>query len=242
MKQEVIYEVSEILDTFNLEEITKLLQRQINSNDDEETHPVDHFKALYYHYRRIMETEGNTGEIKEAARSRFMDVCNIFLSLICQKFNLTLDQEWKDDHYGDLPGLVMALYSFFVLDLSSNIFDACIAYINTNSKTIMEAFGDRKNKKDAATLVNKKKMSPELAIIISNIYDVTSWIVSILSESQYIECLPQDYIPLQLISGMLEEGVLAGDFMTEVNDIYASNIGLKSDVCFRIITQVSANI
>lgn len=105
----------------------------------------------------------------------------------------------------------------------------------------MEAFGERKNKKDAATLVNKKKMNPELAIIISNIYDVTSWIVSILSEVQYIKLLPQDYIPLQLISSMFEEGVIAGDFMTEINDIYSSNIGLKSDVCFKIITQVSTN-
>lgn len=241
MKQQVIYEVSEILDTFNLEEITNLLRRQINSNNDEETHPVDHFKALYYRYQRIIETEDNTDEIKEATKARFMDVCNIFLSLICEKYNLSLDQEWKDDHYGDLPALVMALYSFFVLDLPSNIFDVCISFINANKDSIMEAFGERKNKKDAATLVNKKMMSPELAIIISNIYDVTSWILSLLSEEQYIHLLPEDYVPLKLISGMLEDGILAGEFMTEINDIYSSNIGLKSDVCFRIISQVKEN-
>ena len=81
MKQTVIYEVSEILDTFNLEEITKLLQNQIDSNDNVGT-PVDHFKPLYYKYQSIMNTEDNTDEVKEQAKTKFMDICNIFLSLI----------------------------------------------------------------------------------------------------------------------------------------------------------------
>lgn len=237
MKQTVIYEVSEILDTFNLEEITKLLQNQIYSSEDYGT-KVDHFKPLYYKYQSIINTEGNSDEIKNTAITKFMDVCNIFLSLICKKFHLEIDQSWKDDHYNDLPGFAMALYSFFVLDISSNIYDVCVNYINKNTQFIYEAFEDRKSKKDAATLVNKKILSPELAIIVSNIYDISTWILSQLTEEQFIQYLNTDYIPLKFIIGILENGILSGEFMIEINDIYSSNIGLKSDVCFQLISHI----
>ena len=34
---------------------------------------------------------------------------------------------------------------------------------------------------------------------------------------------------------MLNEGLMNGDFMVELNDIYTSNISLKSSVCFQLI-------
>lgn len=236
MKQTVIYEVSEILDTFNLEEITKLLKDQIDSNDDNWSNGVDHFKPLYFKYQSILNTEQNPDEIKDEAKERFMDICMIFLSLIKKKFNIEIDPVWLDDNYNNIPGLAMALYSFFVLDIESNIYDVCLNYIKMNQSFIYESFEDRKNKKDAATLVNKKIMTPEMAIVISNIYDITSWILTQLSEEQYLEYLNQDYLPLKLIVGMLEDGIMSGDFMTEINDIYTSNIGIKSSVCFNLIT------
>ena len=236
MKQTVIYEMSELLDSFNLEEISKLLNSQLQITETDMTiQSVDHFKPLYYKYLSIVNTEENSSDIKEEAKTRFMDICNIFLSMICKKFDLGIDETWKDEHYEDLPGFTMALYSFFVLDLTNNIHEVCINYIKNNKNYIYEAFEERKNKKDASTLVSKKIMTPEMAVIAANIYDVTTWILSQLSEEQFIMNMNQDYCPLKLISQLLEDGIMNGDFMTEINDLYASDISIKSDVCLKII-------
>lgn len=236
MKQTVIYEVSEILDTFNLDEITKLLKSQIDSNDDMGTQVVDHFKPLYYKYQSILNTDENPDEIKDSAKQKFMDICEIFLSLISEKYHINIDSTWIDDNYNNIPGLAMALYSFFVLDIESNIYDVCLNYIKKNQTFVYESFEDRKNKKDASTLVNKKLMSQDMAVILSNIYDITSWVLSQLSEEDFISYINADYLPLKLISNMVDEGLINGDFMTDINDIYNSNIGLKSSVCFQLIT------
>ena len=236
MKQTVIYEMSELLDSFNLEEISKLLNSQLQITETDMTiQSVDHFKPLYYKYLSIVNTEENSSDIKEEAKTRFMDICNIFLSMICKKFDLGIDETWKDEHYEDLPGFTMALYSFFVLDLTNNIHEVCINYIKNNKNYIYEAFEEKKKKKDASTLVSKKIMTPEMAVIAANIYDVTTWILSQLSEEQFIMNMNQDYCPLKLISQLLEDGIMSGDFMTEINDLYASDISIKSDVCLKII-------
>ena len=134
MKQSVVYEVSDILDMFNLEEIARLLNQQINANELSElvATPADHFKPLYYKYKRVMDSEGNSEEIIQTAETKFINICNIFLTMICKKFNLVIDPEWKDNHYKDLPGFTMALYSFFVLDLKSNMYDVCFNFITKN--------------------------------------------------------------------------------------------------------------
>ena len=237
MKSVIMEDVSNILDTFNLEDIRGLFQKQINSVEDVlSSHPTDHFKPLFYKYKCIMETEENSGEIKEAAEQRFEEICNILLELICKKFNLTLDEEWKEDNYNNIAGFTMALYSFFVLDLPSNIQEVCLNYIQKNEKDIYEVFEEKKNKKDAATIVNKRTMSPEMIVIASNIYDVTTWILSNMSEESFISNINQDYAPLNIISTLLENGVLTGEFMTSINDQYATNVELKSGVCFELIS------
>ena len=240
MKQFIVDEISDILDMFNLEEISKLLDHQITVNNESEilSHTADYFKPLYYKYKQIMETEGNDEEIKASAKERFMTICLLFLSKICNTFNLTIDDTWKDDHYEDIPGFTMALYSFFILDLTSNLYDVCLNYIKRNITYIYETFEDRKNKKDASTLVNKKILSPELALVVANIYDITTWILGQISEEQYIEYLNQEYLPLGLIRRLFEDGIMSGEFMYELNNIYNSNISLKNDVSFKIITTI----
>lgn len=244
MKHTVIYEVSEILDIFNLEEIRRMLDKQLNINGSSEitTSLSDHFKPLYYKYHSIVDCDENSSEVKQEAESRFMDICNIFLNMICKKFHLEIDDMWKQNHYQDIPGFTMALYSFFILEMQSNIYDVCMNYINKNTQQIFEVFEDRKTKKDAATLVNKKLTTPEKAVIISNIYDVTAWILNQISEEEFLNLLNQDYLPLNLIRGLLENGIMAGEFMEEINDIYASHISLKSNVCFNIITTFKKEI
>ena len=243
MRQSVIYEVSDILDTFNIEEISKLLQQQVDSNDEfkADLHTTDHFKPIYYKYRSIVDTDENSDDVKAMAKDKFMYICQIFLSMICKKYNIEIDDVWKDDHYEDLPGFVMALYSFFILDLGSNIYEVCVNYIKENKSFIFQTFEERKSKKDASTLVNKKIMNPEMLVITSNIYDITTWILSQLSEEQYIEYMDDSYVPLGVIKGMFEEGLMGGNFMNEINDQYSNNIGLKGEVCFKITQLLKKN-
>lgn len=242
MKPTVIEEVSEILGIFNLDEIAQMMRKQINEeyNEGVITDQVDHFKPLYYKYRSITSTDENGEEVRNAAEERFMTICNIFLKLICEKFHLELDETWKDDHYQDIPGLTMSLYTFFILESCPNIYDVCRAYIIDHVDEIYQMFEERKSKKDATTLVNKKIMSPEAAIIVSNIYDVTTWILNQLSEEQFLEYLPESYLPLNLIKKLLDEGVMSANFMIEINDVYSMNVHLKGDVCFRLITEIQS--
>lgn len=241
MNRTVMSEVSQILDTFNLEEISKLLQSQLQITEasDISIQTIDHFKPLYYKYQNIIKNEDIPQDTKEETIEKFTNVCNIFLSLLCKKFDVSIDDTWKDDHEKDLPGLVMSLYSFFVLDIASNIQEVCINFIKKNKAYIFEAFEEKKNKKDASTLVVKKMLPIEMAVIIANIYDVTTWILSQLSEEQYILYSNQDYLPLKLISGLLNEGIMNGDFMIEINDMYSSIVSLKGNVCFNIISILS---
>jgi len=237
MKPTVIESVADILDTFNLDEITTLLHSQIAGNNEEirSTHPVDHFKPLYYKYRCIIDTEENSGEIIEETKKRFEEICNIMIDLITKKFHLIVDEEWKEDNVDTLPGLVMALYSFFVLDLPSNLQEVCLNYIRKHEKDIYEMFEYKKNKKDASTMVNKRFMTPEMVVISSNIYDITTWILSTLSEESFISYINSDYAPLNVISTLLEDGKMTGEFMTEINDMYATNVDLKCNVCFELL-------
>lgn len=237
MKSAQMEDVSNILDTFNMEDIRSLFQKQIMDVEDVlATHPTNHFKPLYYKYKCIMETEENTEEVKEAAEKRFEEICNILLDLICNKFNLIFDKEWREDNYNNIAGYTMALYSFFVLDFPSNIQEVCLNYIQKNKKDIYDVFEEKKNKKDATTMVNKRNMTPEMVVIISNIYNITTWILSNMSEESFISHINQDYAPISVISTLLENGVLTGEFMTSINDQYATNVELKSGVCFDLIT------
>ena len=238
MKQTIIEDVSEILNLFNYEEITQILNKQISLDSDSMTE-VDNFKPLYYKYKSIIETEDNPEEYKEEARVRFEKICNIFIDLICNKYGLTIDETWREEHTNELPGVVVALYNFFVTDLVNNIKEVCINFLQKNIKEVYSAFEDRKSKKDASTLTNKKSYPIEIAIIVSNIYDITTWIINQLSEEEFIKYLNNDYVPLRIINKMMEEGYMAGDFMSEINDIYAL-VHIKSEICFQILSIIKS--
>lgn len=235
MTPTVIEDVSEILDTFNLGEITDLLKKQVSlSGDNPVSKMPDYFKPLYYKYLSIMDSEDNPQDIKDMATERFTEISTAFINIICERFELEIDQEWKDDNSTQLPGVATALYCFFVQDIVSNITEVCLSYIRQNKNEIFQVFEERKNKKDAATMVNKRKMEIEMAVIAANIYDVTSWILSQLTEEQFLHYTNQEYIPLRVVRGFLTEGILSGNFANVISDIYEENPGIKAEVCYQL--------
>ena len=235
--ESLMYEdISEILDTFNIEDISSLLDRQLDLSENLSVTMTDYFKPIHLHYTKIMNDDNIPDDVKQKATERFYNVCRIFIQTISNKFNLTVDTDWMIDYEGDLPGLATAMYCFFVKDIIENLQEICVNYINKNKDAIFELFESRKNKKDSMTLVNKKNYPLDLAVILSNIYDVSTWILSALSEEQFIEYMNQDYIPLRVIYPMLVDGIIAGDFVDVINEIYTENLNLRASVCYQLLT------
>lgn len=240
MTPEIVDEAADIFDLFNLEEIRQLLSEQLvlDSAKSSELATTDYFKPLYHKYKAIMSTEENTDEVKEAAEERFMRICDIFISLIAKKFGFSISPEWKSDNYSQIPALTLAIYSFFVLEFSTNLIDVCRKYLEENADLVFETFEEKKMKKDAVTLVHKKEMTIENAVVISNIYDITTWIFSQLSEEQFFKLLSPEYIPLTILQKLYEQGDMTGEFVVAIHDIYSQNVSLKGDVCFQIISMI----
>jgi len=239
MKDEVLLEVSDILDSFNIEEMSKLIKSQINSdyeNDSSTEILTDHFKPIYVKYKYILDKYPEDSDVRVEAERNFMKVCNVFLQAICKKFDLTLDMEWMESNIPNLPGMAMAMYSFFIIDFSSNVYDVLVNYIGRNTKMLCKAFESLKNKKDASTLVNKKNLSPEMSLIVSNVYDVSNWILEQVDEDTFFKYLSVDYLPFKVVYGLYSKNVISGEFMSVVNDIFRSSTALKSDICFKIVS------
>lgn len=238
MTETSIMEVSDIIEQFNLQEISELLQKQIQTDhSDTLANNPNIFKPLYINYRTIMENNNLPDEIRDEAHQRFYTICAILIELICKKFGLEIDDVWKDDHVQDLPALALSLYSFFVIDFVSNINEVLNSFITNRLSDIYNTFEHCKQKKDAMTMMNKKNMKPEIAILVSNIYDITSWILHQMSESQYMYYMNPDYVPLGFLRKMFEEGYISGEFMDMIREIYESNITLKGEICFNIISK-----
>lgn len=237
MKSTTIEAVSEIIDTFNIEEISGLLERQIEMDENGMNESkTDYFHPIYLKYRSIIDSEETSEECKLDAENRFRIVCDLFLDKLLGKFHITLDNDWKEDHRNEIPALVTAIYCFFVKDLISNLQEVLINYINQNRKAIYDVFEERKTKKDASTLVNKRNFSIDLAVILSNIYDTSSYILKQLSEEEFLEYMNPDYGPKTIIEDLMQDGTLEGDFMEVIEEIYENCIGVKGGVCFNILS------
>ena len=235
MKPIVVEDVAEILETFDLEEISELLRKQVELKDGV-SQSTDYFRPIYIKYRAIMDSEDNPEDVKDVATERFNLICKLFLQILCEKFNLSIDPEWVDENIDQLPALVVAIYCFFVKDLSVNLQEVFIRYIKTNKQSIFDVFEDRKVKKDASSLINKRNFSIELAVILANVYVTSSWIIQQLSEESFMNYMNDDYGPLSILKDLMEDGIIVGEFMDIVGDIYESNLNLKSEVCLNVLS------
>ena len=143
MKDSILIEVSEILKVFNIDEITRLIEDQINTNyseDNSSESMVDHLKPLYYTYANLTKYQLDE-DARRDAEIRFYSVCRVFIDAISKKFELGIDNDWLDSNAdGNLPALTFALYSFFVLDFSSNVHEVLLNYILKNSDEIYSVF------------------------------------------------------------------------------------------------------
>lgn len=153
----VIVEVSEILGSFDLEEINEMITSQISSDDNNDNFGniiIDHFRPLWYKYKEVMKSGDE--DIRQEAESRFNQICNTFISAIAEKYNISIDSEWVNTNDKNLCAITIALYSFFILDIKMNLCYTLYNYIITNIDDLNSTFEAARNKKDAATNSFKK--------------------------------------------------------------------------------------
>lgn len=235
-------EVSDILETFNIAEISLLIRDQINGDEDNFiNNRTDHFMPLYYKYAMLTKYDLEEDIVNEAEH-RFFSICEVFIEEICKKFKLQLDPEWMALKNSELPAITIALYTFFILDFTQNVYEVILNYIMKNHELVYKTFEDLKNKKDASTLSNKKNLSPEMTIIISNIYDIMKWILLNIDEGDFLDYLENDYIPIQLIKPLFVEGVLTGEFVDTISDMMNDNVTLNSKIGFDFVINVKTGV
>ncbi len=246
-----LLEVSEILASFNTEEIRAIVNDQI-MGEEEVSAPssacVDHFHPLYVEFRRIVDSTDNP-DVLDAVNRRFIEICDIFVNAIEQKYCVSVDRDWIDEHYNEYAGLVTALYSFFVLNHQDNVEEVLYNYIIKHLDELYKNFENLKAKKDASTLNNRRMTSPELSVIFANIYDVCNYILDRITPMEFMDCMDSDYLPLVLLKKMYDLGYIGGvygddmpivgkDFTDCIAETFRDNTSYKGVICFEVLTRL----
>lgn len=233
-------EVSDILESFNAIEINQLISEQItlDGTDNYTDISTNHLQPLYYTYASIKNNDDVAYEVKEEAVKRYHDVCRIIMKRILEKFSIELDDVWVEENENKLPAITMGFYDFFVLNFANNLYETITSYIVRNCTKIYETFEGSKNKKDCATLVNKQKLTNEMAVIVSNIYDICIWAIDNMDEETFFEGFDPEYLPIKLIYGLYKDGKMEGEFMDKIRTILRSSLSLKSKIGFEFTSNV----
>jgi len=235
MSEASLIEISEIIDTFDMVEVVRLLNTQLsdlsfNTGDNS----LDHFRPLYVAYKNLKDYDMTEDDRKEA-EEKFYKICETFLKIICNKFDIMIDETFISENYNNLPAITLSIYVFFVVDIKKNISTVLNSYIQRNHKDLNRIFDSYRNKKDASSLVNKKVISAEYSLILSNIYEISEWILDNIDEEDFLEYSDQDYLPLQFIKDLFDENVISGTFAEKIAEIFKTELSMKSQICFDII-------
>lgn len=237
MTESSYIEISEIMDSFDLDEVQRLIHDQIEMLDEDTCeNMIDNFKILYTKYASIQENQDQMDEDDyNYTVARFYKICELFIEEVCDKYNISINEEYLNDHYGDIPRLALCLYRFFVIDFKGNLYHVLLTYIQENMEQIAQAFESAKLKRDASTLVNKKIEDSNVGLVVSNIYDIADWVIEQLDEDTYMDFVGQDYLLLDTLKDLFDKDIIVGDFTTVILEILQTNIAMKGRVCFDLI-------
>ena len=222
-------DISDVLETFDIKSVEMLLKGQINSGSTEldSTIQINHFNSLYVAYNEMVNSEADE-DIKTESKYKFMEICDLFLKEIGNKYGFSISQTYLDENEEYKPAITLALYSIFVLDLKKNLVQILFNYITkpNNYKKLTEAFESPKGK--SATLKSEKN------VIIAKIYDVTEWCLDNIASEEFVSLLDGDYAFAPILNKLLIDGDIEGDFMTAISEVYKSSYMLRGAVCIEL--------
>lgn len=233
-------DLSDVVETFDLEETRRLLNGQLASLHDEVGEGlIDNFKLLYQRYTSISNsTAMQDPDVIEEVSQAFLDICETFIQLIGQEFGFDVDEIYLENHEKDLPAIALQFYLFFVLDLKSNLYNVLLTYISKNVDMLATEFESLRQRKDSISEINRKMDDQNRALVASNIYEVVNWVMDNLDEDAFFENMEPDYIALKPVKTMFDDGIMTGAFVPQLRDIMKENLAMKARICFDIICQL----
>lgn len=228
--------ISDILDSFDIEETSKLLEEQIHGRDTYGTLIVDQFQPLYINYNRLIKSGDATEDEILEGKVKFEKICHIILALIRDEFEVEIDDGWLDANGKELPAVTLALYSFFVLDIFNNVFEILRNYISEHYTELYNAFKDVPRKPMDPN--KTASLNPMELVILTNIYDICSYILNSLTIDDYPTYLDKGYIPMVVIDQLHRQNALVGNYAECIANIFQSNISFKSQIGFDLIYRI----
>lgn len=234
------YDLSDVAETFDLEETRRLLNSQLESlHDDIGEGMIDNFKILYQRYTSIKNNTGTQDpDTIEEVKDRFYGICDMFVARISDEFGVIVDDEYIEDHYEELPSIALQFYLFFVLNLRSNLYNVLLTYINQHVEDLAGQFEEMRQRKDSITEVNRSLEDPNIALIASNIYDVVDYVMDVMDDTTFFDCMEPGYVALAPIKNMYDSGEMTGNFSVVLRDLLKENISMKGRICFDIICKL----
>jgi hypothetical protein len=242
-EEESLSDIANILDEFDPEDIQELISDQISTDHPTMFHGdnINHFQPFYVKYQQFKVNPDVTEDQMTEITSRFYGICKLIIDAIFKEYELNLDDEWIDNNIARIPALTMALYDFFVIDLPSNIEEVIIGYIADNYTLIWDTFSELQHSKDVSEAKEKTGLSIEMCTLLVNIYTIMLWIVDQLTNVDYLELLDQDYVPLIIVKGLYDEGVVNGYFRDDIQRMLRENVDLRATVGFEIVSKITNN-
>lgn len=243
--EESILEISDILNNFNLTEISNVLADQILGPEAEldNDRPINYFDILYSKYKNIVEKEISDDDSKLIIENRFNEICKIFIDVLSKKFRFELSDEYVSENSANLIPVTTALYYFFIIDYKAIVTNILTNYIERHYKEIYTLFDNLKSRKDASTLANKKILTPEYAVIVSNIHMITEWIMDNLETFEdLLNYMDKKYIFYPFIKKLYEDGHINGQIAYMYNSVFKKSLTLKGEISFDILSAIKYKI
>lgn len=236
--QDVI-DLSDVIETFDVDENRRQLETQLEDlHNDSCERFIDNFKMLYTRFVSIGKQEPRDPDVYDQAKDLFYDIASMYVERIADEFNMTVDDQFLQDNWEDLPSIALQFYLFFVLDFRSNLYNVLLSFISAHTKDIAAQFEEQRQRKDSVTEVNRSMDDPDIALIASNIYDVVDWCMEQMEPDLFFENMEKGYVALAPMRQMYDEGTIDGAFLPTIADILKENIALKGRICFDIICRL----
>lgn len=236
-----ILDASEIMDSFDLDDIFSLISDQIPLSYEENMYTAemtDYFTPLYKEFTKLMR-DSVPEEAKTELSTRFTKICLRYIERICERYKLSFSDEWIDDNIHRLPAATASLYSFFILDFKNTLTEVLLKFINQHRDQISDVFKNAYSKKDSSSLTNRKLIPDEyMAMVASNIFNVSIWILSNMEEEEFLELISDGYVAGLAVKKFFEENILSGELIGAISEIYTTDITLKSDIGFALICNI----
>lgn len=210
--------------------------REAIFTDDLAAPATDILGIIYAAYAKCDEFPNADQDMINDIKTRTFTICRETIQMISNRFELGIDMETLKYTDIELIALAKALYKFFVMHLVDSIKNPLINYISSHIEDLGNNFRELTKKTDIVTTYSKGKVNENTAIIVSNIYDIADYILSIMDANLFVDHLSVDEgNPLNgIIFNLVKTEVITGEFVVKLADLYKSNLGIRAQVSMDI--------